>query len=136
MDNHLPPKPPSSPLDPSLFQYMEWIRNYSGETWRKCSEVTLEMNEEFPELIRTRGHVEIAESPNPQQHWWLETTDGKVVDPTAGQWSMILCYHPWEEGAEEPTGKCPNCGEYSYRGRLLCSSRCDKEYAAYINSCL
>jgi len=134
MHNHLPPKLPPDSEDPALEKYREWISSYEGDIWRKCAQVTALMADEFPELTRVRGHVEIAESDRPQQHWWLETGDGKVVDPTADQWLMILRYHPWMEGVEEPTGKCPECGGYSYGGRTLCSDSCESRYRAYIRA--
>ena len=66
-------------------------------------------------------------------HWWLTDPSGSVIDPTAAQFPSKGCcvYTPWEEGAPEPTGMCPNCGEHVYDGGTCCSDACGRAYAAY-----
>lgn len=116
--------------------YQEWIDNYKGATYRKCVSVTKEMQEAFPELDRVRGHVHLMFIDEPQPHWWLTTTEGDIVDPTSGQWSRDgvapMSYEPWDESKSEPTGKCPNCGNYCYDGNYLCCEQCEQEYRAYL----
>jgi hypothetical protein len=86
------------------------------------------MREDFPELRVVRGHY-ICPTWGKRAHWWLSTDQGDIVDPTAAQFPSHGCgdYEVWEEGAEEPTGKCMNCGEYCYGGKAVCSDTCATE---------
>ena len=51
-------------------------------------------------------------------HWWLQTKEGEIIDPTAIQFPTKGhgVYDPWDETQKAPTGMCPNCGEYCYDG--------------------
>jgi len=115
-------------------KYEQWIKDNVTETYGKCSEVTLRMQKAFPELIRVRGHY-YCYAWGEREHWWL-TLDEKIIDPTSSQFPSkgFGDYIPWDESQPEPTGKCPNCGEYCYEGRTLCSEDCEISYMAYINS--
>lgn len=99
----------------------------------QCAEATEAMVQRFPELRRVRGHVAIVESPKTPAHWWCETEDGVIVDPTARQFVGIVAYLPHE--GEEPVGKCANCGGYIYASsgytNTVCSDACASSYEAY-----
>lgn len=115
-------------------EYQTWIEENVTETYGKCSEVTLAMQEAFPELTRVRGHY-FCIVWGEREHWWLKDGD-EVVDPTAGQFPSQGngVYVEWDESQPEPTGMCPNCGDYCYDGKTLCSERCEIEYVAYCNN--
>lgn len=126
-------------------QYKDWItQNIKSreDYWRKCSDVTLRMQKEFPELIRVRGHFNDMWF-GPQPHWWLKTSYGLIVDPTFAQFSGSLpselsgLPHEYEECDEEnlPIGKCLHCGEYIYEGgafRNFCDENCEIECRAFM----
>ncbi len=102
-----------------LQKYREWINYYypTKESARlQCKQATIAMQEEFPELKRVRGNVQVGLSFRP--HWWLVDNKGVIVDPTAHQWDIkVIEYYELPEDAEEPLGKCINCGELSYKSR-------------------
>jgi hypothetical protein len=114
-------------------KYLNWIGdNVKGDGYGQCREVTERMAADFPELIRVRGHYyDIAWGE--REHWWLMTAEGDVVDPTARQFPTKGSgeYVPWDESRPEPTGICPNCGEYVYDGNTCCSDACSSAYCAY-----
>lgn len=97
--------------------YSDWISNKfpSKQSAKlKCLEATACMKHEFPELIRVRGHVLVGIHFRP--HWWLITEDGEIVDPTSHQWDEpISLYDPLPNDAEEPVGRCLECGDLSFR---------------------
>lgn len=116
-------------------EYTEWISNWlkSNEAYGACAEATLEMQTAFPELIRVRGHFHDA-IWGERQHWWLKTKEEEIVDPTASQFptkGVFGEYEEWEEGREEPIGKCMNCGDYVFastgKGDCACSEHCYNE---------
>lgn len=122
-------------------KYLNWISSNiktREDYWRTCEDVTLRMKEAFPELIRVRGHYHDIWF-GPQPHWWLKTEDGLIVDPTCRQFSETQswdlsghhsCYEELDEN-HVPTGKCPNCGDYSYDGKFCCSEECHEEYRSF-----
>ena len=116
--------------------YDEWIeQNVPDHTaaYGKCADVTEAMAAAFPELRRVRGHY-YCTAWGERSHWWLVTPSGEVVDPTAKQFPSAGhgYYEPWIEGAEEPSGKCPNCGGMVYGGGTVCSDDCARAYTAYL----
>lgn len=115
--------------------YEKWIAENVKETYGKCAEITLLMQEEFPELKRVRGHYYCL-IWGERTHWWLVDELDNIIDPTKDQFPSkgVGHYEPWIEGSPEPTGKCPNCGELIYTGRELCSEECFNSYVAYCNS--
>lgn len=112
--------------------YTAWIAQNVTETYGKCAEVTLAMQQAFPELTRVRGHY-YCPIWGERAHWWLVNTDGEIIDPTKAQFPSkgIGHYEPWPEGAREPTGMCPNCGELIYDGNYLCNDTCYRQYVAF-----
>ncbi len=113
--------------------YNEWIQNNVTESYGTCKEVTLKMQEAFPELRRVRGHYYCA-IWGERGHWWLIDENGNIVDPTKAQFPSkgIGHYDEWDESQKELTGICPNCGDYCYDGNSVCSEACHISYASYI----
>ena len=117
-------------------KYQRWIQNYNGRIYRKCKEVSEEMQKAFPELKIVKGMVTIIENLKEYQHQWLIDINNNIVDPTAKQWAGIVDYRPIDENDLEqiPTQRCHNCGGWCYGKRqTTCSPECDKEYADYLN---
>jgi len=122
-------------------KYTKWIqKNYSTALLAKtqCSEATVKMSKEFSELKRVRGQI-LVEEPyglpaTRTTHWWLETPENKIIDPTGHQYpTRIIKYIPVDESKGEPSGKCPNCGDLCYNGEYFCSKICNKAYLEYLN---
>lgn len=122
--------------------YQKWIvSNYPTPESAKtaCAEATRKMVDCFPELSRVRGMISVFEPfglpASKTTHWWCVDSAGEIVDPTAHQYpTHILNYSPIDETKGEPTGKCPNCGDLCYNGDYLCTSKCERDYMAYLNS--
>ena len=106
-------------------RYAEWIAKNVADPLGTCAEVTERMAAVFPDLKRVRGHY-YCTAWGERAHWWLVTDAGDIVDPTAAQFPSRGHghYEPWNEGDEEPTGKCANCGEYTYGSAYTCSDDC------------
>ena len=102
-----------------LQKYKDWITEHypTKESARlQCEQATIEMQADFPELKRVRGSALVGLSYRP--HWWLVDNKGVIVDPTSHQWDTeVIEYCELPEDAEEPLGKCINCGELSYKSR-------------------
>ena len=118
---------------PETYQYELWIwEKWSDENgYAKCAERTLEMQKEFPELTRVRGHF-LDWAWGPREHWWLVTPTGTIVDPTKDQFPSKGKgdYQPLDESLGEPTGRCLNCGELLYGPETFCSENCEIETRA------
>ena len=115
-------------------KYKEWILNYNHlnpDTYGMCREATQQFSNDFPELKRVRGHVESALSSKLLPHWWCVDPNGNIIDPTAKQFDYITRYIELDKSQPEPTGKCPNCGEYCYDNDFTCCESCESEYASY-----
>jgi hypothetical protein len=117
-------------------EYKAWIAEWlkTNDPIGKCSAATLEMQKVFPELIRVRGHYYVPMWSQDREHWWLKTKDEEIVDPTAKQFPMggtADWYTEWEEGREEPIGKCMNCGDEVFKstgvGDCACSKKCHRK---------
>jgi hypothetical protein len=119
-------------MTPDCDKYAAWIAEHvEGDGYGQCEELTRRMAEAFPELSRVRGHY-YCWAWGERAHWWL-TAGENVVDPTAQQFPSKGAgeYVPWDEGAPEPTGMCPNCGDPCYDGDTCCSAACTQSYVAY-----
>lgn len=94
----------------------------------KCAEITLQKQKQHPELKRIRGHYDCP-IWGKRKHWWLIDIDGKIIDPTKAQFPSkgIGKYIPWIEGSPEPTGKCLECGDYTFNSQHFCSSECERK---------
>jgi len=113
-------------------QYATWIATNVPNPLGCCRKVTKAMAAVFPELTRVRGHYYCLYWGE-RAHWWLYDPDGDVIDPTAMQFPSKGegHYEQWDESQPEPTGICPQCGEYAYDGMTCCSNVCSRAYAAY-----
>lgn len=114
-------------------RYRQWIidRNIDyDEAYGNCQELCVEMMEAFPMLTMVRGHY-YCSVWGERGHWWLKTDDGEILDPSAVQFPTKGngVYVEWDESAAEPTGTCPNCGEYCYDGEQV-HERCYEEFKA------
>jgi hypothetical protein len=116
-------------------KYKDWIQNYERNIFRKCIEVTQEMQYAFPELRIAKGMVTIIDDGRDYPHQWLVDIEGNIVDPTAKQWVAIINYKEIKEEDEQLVGKCPNCGEWIYGDyRKFCDDKCVDSYLRYIMS--
>ena len=95
-------------------EYIDELELTPEMAYGQCEFVCRKMIAAFPELELVRGHYWDLEWGK-RQHWWLQTQEGEIVDPTEIQFPMGMKEHePWDESLPEPTGMCPNCGEYCY----------------------
>ena len=99
----------------NYFEYIEKLNLNVQTAYGKCESVCKQMKEVFPELELVRGHY-WCYVWGEREHWWLTVESGEVIDPTAIQFPSkgLGCYEVWDESKEEPTGKCPECGEYTF----------------------
>jgi hypothetical protein len=113
--------------------YRDWISKNVTETYGYCAEVTEQMAKSFPELRRVRGHY-YCTVWGERGHWWLVDEEGNVVDPTADQFPSKGngVYVEWDDSLPEPSGMCPNCGDYCYDGNYFCSKHCESSYTAFV----
>lgn len=118
-------------------EYADWIaQNVPANPWTLCAGITVKMAAAFPELRRVRGHYHCPiapDLPNGTPHWWLVAPDGSIVDPTASQFVSGGAGEYVEHVGDEPTGKCMDCGAYTYRGESFCSTKCEHATAAYMS---
>jgi len=110
-------------------EYQKWIQKYPGDIFRKCKEVSIEMQGVFPELRIAKGLVQIIENSQWYQHQWLVDLEGAIVDPTANQWVGIIGYREIKEEDPKPIGKCMNCGGWVFSDTksgtsMACSPEC------------
>lgn len=119
-----------------MSKYQEYIKAL-GLTQRtaygKCREVCDEMLKHFPELKLVGGYIYDA-SWGQRGHWWLVDEQGTIIDPTLIQFPCPSgIYDAFGEDNPQPTGMCPNCGEYCYDGEYV-HEKCAASYAAYCSS--
>lgn len=121
--------------------YDEWIDAYVARTpivRGSCGSATREMNEAFPELHRVTGFVTTMMGET-SEHFWLETSDGDVVDPTASQFrGGVLEYRAFQPGDEVRVSRCMQCGDDIYAclaslddvptRRSMCSDECEAAF--------
>lgn len=120
-----------------MLKYNEWIDSHVKsyeDAYGKCWQVCDLMLKEFQELILVRGHY-YCSVWGEREHWWLKTADNKIIDPTKIQFPSFGFgeYIELDNSEPQPTGKCPNCGEYCYNSDTMCSKVCETEYMSYIN---
>ncbi len=117
-------------------KYQTWIDRWRGsnDPVGACVQATNAMVAEFPERTRVRRHVFGPRCPvTGWPHWWCETDDGDLVDPSASQFPAIFDYVAIDESAPEPTGKCMECGDYCYDTSGACSPACLASLNTYYN---
>lgn len=107
-----------------------WVRG-------RCQGASERMVEAFPELRQVRGYAQLADGWAPA-HWWCETVDGTVIDPTASQFEGVVGYDEYNEAEHGPLpiGKCMNCGfeVWDNKHQGLCSAECCAEFTAYMEA--
>lgn len=107
-------------IDPKYLEYME--RTFPQgmyEQWNKCFQFCKKMNKDFPELVMRRGYVYSHQNldnndpryPKQYTHFWLETEDGSIVDPTIKQFSLLGELHYVNVGKLPYQGICNGCGQ-------------------------
>jgi len=113
--------------------YKNWIKNYTGDIYRKCVQVSKEMQLVFPELIIAQGMVKLLDNGKWYPHQWLVDLEGNIVDPTAHQWIGIEEYKHIGKNDDKPVGKCMQCGEWMYGkvARIFCNDECNNKYIEY-----
>jgi hypothetical protein len=124
MSATLPPKFAPETLPP---QYAQWIAEHyptRREAIASCWSATEKMVAAFPELRKVRGYCGGAE------HWWCETADGTVVDPTAVQYPGEREYRALDESGEQPTGYCEWCKGHVYAHARYCGDECRELHEA------
>lgn len=132
-------------------RYTEWIKEHEANHRidYRCQSSSQDMVEVFPELRRVRGYIKVVnvnhsrfvlteeECTSNTPHWWCETQDGEVIDPTAGQFKTIIGYDEYSEEKHGPLpiGKCMNCGGYVYTSEFnsLCCEECEVSFTAYMS---
>jgi len=112
--------------------YIDGLNLNKNKAYGTCEIHSKKMKAIFPELVLVRGHYNCP-LDGLSEHWWLKTEDGLIVDPTIVQFVPGFEYIELDESLPEPTGKCPNCGEYTFNNESL-HEKCAKEYLAYLNS--
>lgn len=127
-------------------KYQSWIdANYPTQesAYGQCRKAVQKMIEAFSELREVKGHAET--DWGQRQHFWCETPEGDVVDPTRKQYpgGRVYAYEEANEDTLVVVGPCAHCGEgirvplkeaqQGYRPEL-CSAECHDAYARYIMS--
>lgn len=127
--------------------YCDWIAAYveqqDGALLGKCSAACNEMILVFPELKIIRGHVYDAYWGK-RGHFWLVTEDGKIIDPTRGQFpARSIQYEAWDPSVPVRVGKCMECGVEIFKCvatldekpqvESVCSEECEQKLLNYYN---
>ncbi len=104
-------------------RYQEYLKSLEMtylKAYGNCEPVCRKMKDKFPELKLIRGHY-YCDGWGKRMHWWLLSSDGKIIDPTAIQFPSngTGAYELWDESHPEPTGMCPNCGDYVFDSRTV-----------------
>ena len=123
-------------------KYKSWIEdNIKGSVLGKCKEKCEQMLKSFPELKLIRGHY-YCSLWGERSHWWLVDLSGEIIDPTSSQFPSKGKgpYVPLDEDAEEPIGRCINCGELCFESNggdsSVCSYKCGIEMSNSLNDLL
>lgn len=99
--------------------YQAWIKEHyptPASAKLQCETATTLMINVFPELCRVRGYAFVGCYTRP--HWWCVTKDGEIIDPTVIQYeSKPAFYEEIPLEAEEPHGKCYECGALLFRSK-------------------
>ena len=118
----------------AVFDYIAFDNDPTGT----CAKATQDLVAKFPDLRRVRGHY-YCQYWGEREHWWCVAPDGTIVDPTASQFPSLGGgkYIEWQEGEEEPIGRCINCGGYVFTSKnndmdhnfcsTVCADQCSRE---------
>lgn len=129
-------------------KYQRWVDNQVGPYTRgMCGKCTEQMTQRFPELKRCSGWA-IDACGQMYEHYWCETEDGEIVDPTVSQFLFkIVTYRYFVPGDVIKVGKCLECGQHIFgkvqdprdpqpelvggaRSMTVCSDECLKALVA------
>ena len=117
--------------------HAEWIREHvKNGGYGQCLDTCLRMQQTFPELRLVSGHYDCP-LWGLREHWWLVAPDDAIVDPTAEQFpsrGVMGEYIPKDPKAQEPTGRCMQCGAYCYNDESACSDACRRKLEDYYNA--
>ena len=118
-------------------EYEAWIKaNVKENPLGECKRMAEAMAAAFPELRVVRGHY-YCMVWGERGHWWCETSDHEVVDPTAAQFPTLGAgvYAEFTGlDSELPTGRCSNCGEACYNHANFCSDACGRAWVKMLNT--
>lgn len=114
-------------------KYLKYIVFEKSEAFGNCEKVCRKITELEPDLRLVRGHY-YCSVWGERQHWWLEDEGGNVFDPTCEQFPTKGngVYVEWDNSQPEPTGLCPQCGEYIYNNEGYTHKKCAKDYVDYV----
>jgi hypothetical protein len=108
-------------------EYQAWIDEHypTQDSARfQCKKAARDLAVAFPELRVVRGHSLVCGECRARPHWWCETEEGVIVDPTAHQWFGGIERYERLSSEEEPHGRCMNCGELLFASKNAGSYLC------------
>ena len=130
-------------------RYYAWLSRNVGEDngYGRCYAICQSMKKEFPELELRKGQF-LSDHWGKRGHWWLRTSEGRIIDPTARQHpdgvnfpQDVSKYEDLTDKTDKelmeilPTGSCHQCGSPVYKQEDFCSDKCRDATLAYLNSC-
>lgn len=117
-------------------RYSEWIvaQRLPDRPCGLCESVSRRMVAAFPELRLVRGHFNPWGETKQFPHWWCVESDGTIVDPTAAQFIGVGPGDYVEHIGDEPTGRCLECGLYTFNGESFCDRACAEAWATWLNA--
>lgn len=105
-----------------------------GSSRFQCAAFTRAFQQRFPDLRRVAGFYHGVNGAPLGEHWWLEDSTGRIVDPTADQFACqgrgrYVRYDPQQHTVVK--GKCMHCGTglHSREGSYPCSRSCAEALA-------
>jgi len=105
-------------------KYRTWIiTNVLDTADGLCLEWAGLMSQAFPELTLIKGVFETSDRSHRYGHFWCETNDGLIVDPTVQQFQDPGGQHIYAQEAEVD-GTCVICGGPTYMGWEACCVYC------------
>lgn len=106
-------------------EHKNWItHNVKGNTYGRCDELTTAMKQYFPNLRKVRGFYHCPVWGR-RTHWWLESPDGQIIDPSSQQFPS-RGYGEYQEVADKdlselvPVGRCMECMADVYENFEIC----------------
>lgn len=127
----------------SRSKYEQWIRdNVEGNGYGTCTVKAAEMAAAFPELEVREGLYDCPNWGLRQHRWCRVRSTQQIVDPTGTQFPFGshfpdgLFYQDLTDASEDelmdhvPTGKCLECGSFTYQGHTFCDSACESAFCA------
>ncbi len=113
-------------------EYADWIADQDLPQCPAglCHIVASQMTDAFPELRLVRGHFAPWDGPRSRKwpHWWCETAEGAVIDPTVAQFAGLGPGDYVEHNGKEPTGRCLECGLYVFNAGSFCDDVCARRW--------